>query len=97
MGPWDLVVNSTGGGVTAFEGAVGLTNALDNLTTNADGATDLSGGSITNAGTINVDGSSASVELGAFDFIAKPFKPNDLRVIIERAAEALLTEKRQEG
>jgi len=26
---------------------------------------------------------------GAFDFIAKPFKPNDLRAIIERAAEAL--------
>jgi DNA-binding NtrC family response regulator len=26
---------------------------------------------------------------GAFDFIAKPFKPNDLREIIFRAAEAL--------
>jgi Response regulator containing CheY-like receiver, AAA-type ATPase, and DNA-binding domains len=26
---------------------------------------------------------------GAFDFIAKPFKPNDLRVIIERAAKSL--------
>ncbi len=26
---------------------------------------------------------------GAFDFIAKPFKPNDLREIIERAADAL--------
>ena len=26
---------------------------------------------------------------GAFDFIAKPFKPNDLREIIIRAAEAL--------
>jgi len=26
---------------------------------------------------------------GAFDFIAKPFKPNDLRVIIERAAAEL--------
>jgi DNA-binding NtrC family response regulator len=34
---------------------------------------------------------------GAFDFIAKPFKPNDLRVIIERAAEALLAERKQEG
>jgi len=30
---------------------------------------------------------------GAFDFIAKPFKPNDLRVIIERAAEALRAER----
>ena len=26
---------------------------------------------------------------GAFDFIAKPFKPNDLRAIIERAAKDL--------
>jgi DNA-binding NtrC family response regulator len=26
---------------------------------------------------------------GAFDFIAKPFKPNDLRVVIERAAKQL--------
>lgn len=26
---------------------------------------------------------------GAFDFIAKPFKPSDLRVIIERAAQEL--------
>jgi DNA-binding NtrC family response regulator len=30
---------------------------------------------------------------GAFDFIAKPFKPNDLRAIIERAAEALRAEQ----
>ena len=28
---------------------------------------------------------------GAFDFIAKPFKPNDLRVIIEKAAEQLIS------
>jgi DNA-binding NtrC family response regulator len=27
---------------------------------------------------------------GAFDFIAKPFKPNDLRVVIERAAKQLM-------
>lgn len=26
---------------------------------------------------------------GAFDFIAKPFKPNDLREVVVRAAEAL--------
>lgn len=26
---------------------------------------------------------------GAFDFIAKPFKPNDLRAIIERAAKEI--------
>ncbi len=30
---------------------------------------------------------------GAFDFIAKPFKPNDLRTIIEKAAEQLREEK----
>jgi DNA-binding NtrC family response regulator len=30
---------------------------------------------------------------GAFDFIAKPFKPNDLRSIIERAAQELSSEK----
>ena len=30
---------------------------------------------------------------GAFDFIAKPFKPNDLRQIIEKAVEALKVER----
>jgi DNA-binding NtrC family response regulator len=30
---------------------------------------------------------------GAFDFIAKPFKPNDLRAIIERAAQELSSDK----
>ena len=29
---------------------------------------------------------------GAFDFIAKPFKPNDLRSIIEKAAKQLSSE-----
>jgi DNA-binding NtrC family response regulator len=30
---------------------------------------------------------------GAFDFIAKPFKPNDLRSIIEKAAQQLSSEQ----
>lgn len=30
---------------------------------------------------------------GAFDFIAKPFKPNDLRAVIERAIESLRAER----
>ena len=31
---------------------------------------------------------------GAFDFIAKPFKPNDLREVIEKASAALVRNKR---
>ncbi len=42
-GPWDLAVNTTGGGVTLFQGDVGLTAPLRNLVTNADGQTDLNG------------------------------------------------------
>ena len=30
---------------------------------------------------------------GAFDFIAKPFKPEDLRIIIDKAAKELNTEQ----
>jgi len=33
---------------------------------------------------------------GAFDFIAKPFKPNDLRSIIEKAVKQLNNERNQE-
>ena len=33
-----------------------------------------------------------AMEKGAFDFIAKPFTPNDLREIIEKAAKALASE-----
>lgn len=42
--PRSLVVNSSGGGLTTFEGLVGSVHALASLTTNADGTTDLNGG-----------------------------------------------------
>lgn len=34
---------------------------------------------------------------GAYDFIAKPFKPNDLRAIIARAAKEIKDEKSSSG
>jgi len=34
---------------------------------------------------------------GAFDFIAKPFKPNELRIVIEKAVEALSREAKNSG
>jgi hypothetical protein len=45
--PRTLTVNSSGGGVTTFGGAVGGTFALQTLTTNADGTTRVNGGSVT--------------------------------------------------
>ena len=45
-GPWDLAVNTSGGGVTLFQGDVGGTAPLRNLDTNADGQTDLNGAQV---------------------------------------------------
>ena len=42
--PRALLINSSGGGITTFEGLVGSQNALASLTTNADGTTDFNGG-----------------------------------------------------
>ena len=46
---------------------------------------------ITGYATIEV--ARASLAKGAFDFIAKPFKPNELRIVIEKAAEVLSKEE----
>jgi DNA-binding NtrC family response regulator len=40
-------------------------------------------------GYATVEAAREALSKGAFDFIAKPFKPNDLRLIIDRAAEEL--------
>ena len=39
----------------------------------------------------SVESASEAIQKGGFDFIAKPFKPNDLRIVIERAAKQLRT------
>ena len=41
-------------------------------------------------GYATVDLAREALVKGAFDFIAKPFKPSDLRVIIEKAAKELM-------
>lgn len=46
----NLIVNSTGGGTTTFNGAVGGTSALASLVTNGDGTTVLGGGAVTTTG-----------------------------------------------
>ncbi len=40
-GPWDLTIDSKGGGTTTFLGQVGDSNPLNSLTTNADGTTEI--------------------------------------------------------
>ncbi len=44
-------------------------------------------------GYASVDTAREALTKGAFDFIAKPFKPNDLREVIEKAADALRIER----
>ncbi|MCI0629494.1 MAG: filamentous hemagglutinin N-terminal domain-containing protein [Phycisphaerales bacterium] len=57
-----LVVNTTGGGITTFGGAVGATFDLSSLTTNSDGETRLNGGSVMTSGDQSYDD---AVRLGA--------------------------------
>ncbi|HEY1172521.1 MAG TPA: hypothetical protein VGH19_14220 [Verrucomicrobiae bacterium] len=49
-GAFALVVNSDGGGLTIFNGVVGGTAALVSITTDADGATQINGGTVTTTG-----------------------------------------------
>ncbi len=49
-GARNLIVNTSGSGVTTFGGAVGGTTALTSLTTNADGSVAINGGGITTSG-----------------------------------------------
>jgi len=44
-------------------------------------------------GYASVEVAREALTTGAFDFIAKPFKPNDLRVVIEKAADTLRAER----
>jgi filamentous hemagglutinin family protein len=50
LSPHGLTVNTGGNGLTRFVGAVGGISALTTLTTNADGATRIEGGSVNSSG-----------------------------------------------
>jgi hypothetical protein len=86
----DLTVNTSGGGETKFLGAIGSTLALDELTTNSDGRTRLSGGSISTTVALFSDdvvlGSDTtltgvtSVEF-ARSILSEPGETNDLTVL----------------
>ena len=47
-------------------------------------------------GYASVEVAREALTIGAFDFIAKPFKPNDLRTVIEKAASAIRADRRKE-
>src|SRR5690606_12063354 len=51
-GPWNLTVNTPGGGDTVFQAIIGGTNALSSLATDADGTTSL-GANVTTTGLQN--------------------------------------------